>query len=55
MTDINKELEAIADEVFVDEDEQLVEEPVAANAPMRNASPAEPMHKIAADTPGGEV
>ena len=55
MTDINKELEAIADEVFVDEDEQLVEEPVAANAPKRNASPAEPMHKIAADTPGGEV
>ena len=55
MTDINKELEAIADEVFVDEDEQLVEEPVAANAPKRNASPAEPMQKIAADTPGGEV
>jgi len=55
MTDINKELVAIADEVFVDEDEQLVEEPVAANAPKRNASPAEPMQKIAADTPGGEV
>ena len=35
MTDINKELEAIAEDVFVDEDEQLVEEP--ANAPTLHA------------------
>ena len=44
MTDINKELEAIAEDVFVDEDEQLVEEP--ANAPMLHAEPAMPMQHI---------
>ena len=44
MTDINKELEAIADEVFVDEDEQLVEDP--ANAPTLHAEPAMPMQHM---------
>ena len=44
MTDINKELEAIAEDVFVDEDEQLVEEP--ANAPTLHAEPAMPMQHM---------
>ena len=44
MTDINKELEAIAEDVFVDEDEQLVEE--TANAPTLHAEPAMPMQHM---------
>ena len=52
MTDINTELEQIADESFVD-DTQLDE--VAADAPKKGAAAAEPMQKISTATPGGEV
>ena len=50
MTDINTELEQIAEEEF-ESDTQLDE--VAADAPKKGAAAAEPMQKISTATPGG--
>ena len=57
MTDINKELEKIADEVFVEESDldETLDTKGDPRAPMKGAAPAQKEDKIAGGTPGGET
>ena len=57
MTDINQELEQIAAEVFVDEDdlEEALDSKGDPRAPMKGAAPAQKEDKISGGTPGGET
>ena len=57
MTDINKELEQIADEVFVDDSDldEALDTKGDPRAPMKGAAPAQKEDKIAGGTPGGET
>ena len=57
MTDINQELEQIAAEVFVDEDDlgEALDTKGDPRAPTKGAAPAQKEGKISSDTPGGET